>query len=261
MTSAPRSTLKDAQQVEDPGGLGDVVEVDITPGDFSRIGAQSAKQAILQRIHEAERDLVYSEYAGKQDELVTATISRIESRGVIVDLGRAEGVLPPAEQVPRERYRIGQRIKVYVVDVARGVKMPAITISRTHKNLVRRLFEIEVPEIYSGIVEIKSIAREPGSRSKIAVMARQPGVDPVGACVGLRGSRIQTVVNELNSEKIDVIQYDEEPAKFVANALSPAEVNSVSIDMPNKRAEVIVPDSMSRWRSVKRDKTPALPPS
>lgn len=237
-------SLKDAQDLPDPGGLGDEVEVDITPSDFSRIGAQSAKQAILQRIHEAERDLLYNEYADKEGELMTGVIRRVEARGVILDLGRAEGVLPPAEQVARERYRIGQRLKVYTVEVHRGVRMPQIILSRSHKNLVKRLFEVEVPEIYSGVVEIKAIAREAGSRSKIAVAARQEGVDPVGACVGLRGSRIQTVVNELSNEKIDVIQYDEDPARFVGNALSPAEVTSVSIDGPNKRAEIVVPDGM-----------------
>ncbi len=237
-------SLKEAQDLDDPGGLGDLVEVDITPADFGRIGAQSARQAIIQRIHEAERDLVYNEYAGKEGELLTGVIQRIESRGVIVDLGRVEGVLPASEQVPRERYRIGQRLKVYVVEVVRGSRMPAIILSRSHRNLVKRLFEIEVPEIFSGIVEIMSIAREPGSRSKIAVAARQEGVDPVGACVGLRGARIQTVVNELNNEKIDVIQYNDDPARYVANALSPAEVTSVTVDVPNKRAEVVVPDSM-----------------
>jgi len=237
-------TLKEAQALEDPGGLGDTVEVDITPGDFGRVGAQSARQAIIQRIHEAERDLLYNEYAGKEGELLTGTIQRIDSRGVILDLGRAEGVLPPAEQVPRERYRIGQRLKVYVVEVSRGPRTPAIVLSRSHKNLVKRLFELEVPEIFSGIVEIRSIAREPGSRSKIAVVARQPGVDPVGACVGLRGARIQTVVNELSNEKIDVINYSDDPATYVANALSPAEITHVGIDLPNKRAEVVVADSM-----------------
>lgn len=237
-------TLKDAQNLQDPGGLGDIVEVDITPSEFSRVGAQSAKQAILQRIHEAERDLLYVEFAHKEGELMTGIIQRIDSRGVIVDLGRAEGVLPLSEQVPRERYRIGQRLKVYTVEVSKGVRAPAITLSRSHKSLVRRLFEVEVPEIFTGIVEIRSIAREAGSRSKIAVMARQEGVDPVGACVGLRGARIQTVVNELNDEKIDVILYDDEPARFVANALSPAEVTSVTVDASNKRAEVIVPDGM-----------------
>jgi N utilization substance protein A len=237
-------TLKESATLPDPGGLGDVVEVDITPGDFSRVGAQSAKQAILQRIHEAERDLVYHEFAHKEGELMSGVIQRVEPRGVIVDLGRAEGILPPAEQTPRERYRIGQHLRVYTVEVSKGMRSPTITLSRTHKNLVRRLFEVEVPEIFSGIVEIRSIAREAGSRSKIAVMARQEGIDPVGACVGLRGARIQTVVNELNSEKIDVILYDDDPARFVANALSPAEVTSVTIDAPNKRAEVVVPDGM-----------------
>lgn len=236
-------TLKEAQDVPDPGGLGDVVEVDITPSDFSRIGAQAAKQAILQRIHEAERDLVYGEYANKEGELLTGVIQRIESRGVILDLGRAEGVLPPNEQVPRERYRIGQRLKVYVVEVSRGVRMPTIVLSRSHKNLVRRLLEVEVPEVFNGTVEIKAIAREPGSRSKVAVTARQQNVDPRGACIGPHGARIQSVVNELNGEKIDVVLFSDDPAQFVANALNPAEVTRVSVEPHTKRAEVIVPDS------------------
>lgn len=237
-------TLKESATLADPGGLGDTVEVDITPSDFSRVGAQSAKQAILQRIHEAERDLVYKEFAHKEGELLSGVIQRVESRGVIVDLGRTEGILPADEQVPGERYRIGQHLKVFTLDVNKGLRMPTVTLSRSHKNLVRRLFEMEVPEIFSGAVEIKSIAREPGSRSKIAVMTRQEGIDPVGACVGLRGARIQTVVNELNGEKIDVILYDDDPAAFVANALSPADVKLVSIDAANKRAEVLVPDSV-----------------
>ncbi|HEV3311382.1 MAG TPA: transcription termination factor NusA [Chloroflexota bacterium] len=237
-------TLKVAQELDDPGGLGDLVEVDITPSDFSRVAAQSAKQAILQRIHEAERDIVYQEFAHKEGELMSGVIQRVDSKGVVLDLGRAEGILPPNEQVSTERYRIGQRVKVYTVEVSKGVRAPGIVLSRTHKNLVKRLFEVEVPEIFSGVVEIQSIAREPGSRSKIAVMARQEGVDPVGACVGIRGARIQTVVNELNNEKVDVILYDDDPARFVANALSPAEVIGVTIDAANKRAEVVVPDGM-----------------
>jgi N utilization substance protein A len=237
-------SLKDAQNLPDPGGLGDIVEVDVTPSDFSRIGAQAAKQAILQRIHEAERDLIYNEYANKEGELLTGVVQRVEPRGIIVDLGRAEGLLPPSEQVPRERYRIGQRLKVYVVEVSRGTRAPSIILSRSHKNLVKRLFEMEVPEVFNGVVEIKAIAREPGSRSKMAVAARQPGIDPVGACVGLRGVRIQNVVNELNNEKIDVILYSDDPAQFVANALSPATVTSVTIDRHEKRAEVVVPEEI-----------------
>lgn len=236
--------LKAAQDLADPGGLGDMVEVDVTPSDFSRVGAQAAKQTILQRIHEAERDLIYDEFADKEGELLTGLVQRIESRGIVLDLGRAEGLMPPSEQVPRERYRIGQRLRVYVVEVNRGVRTPLILLSRSHKSLVKRLFEIEVPEIYNGTVEIKSIAREPGSRTKIAVKGRQPGIDPVGACVGLRGVRIQAVVNELGNEKIDVILFDDDPARFVANALSPADVTRVGIDQVNKRAAVIVPDSM-----------------
>jgi N utilization substance protein A len=236
--------LKDAASLEDPGGLGDIVEVDITPPDFSRVGAQSARQTILQRIYEAERDIAYREFADKEGELMSGVVQRIESRGVIIDLGHAEGVLPPPEQIPTERYRIGMRLKLYTVEVTRSAaRMPTIVLSRSHKNLVRRLFEVEVPEVFSGIVEIRSIAREPGSRSKMAVMSRQQGVDPIGACVGIRGARIQTVVNELSAEKIDVVIYDDDPATYVANALSPADVTAVTIDIANKRAEVVVPDN------------------
>jgi N utilization substance protein A len=238
-------SLKESQYLPDPGGLGETVEVDITPPDFSRVGAQSARQAILQRIHEAERDILYREYSDKAGELLSGVVQRMDSRvGVIVDLGRAEGVLPPIEQVSTERYRIGQRLKLYTVEVSRGTsRMPMIVLSRTHKNLVRRLFEVEVPEVFSGLVEIRSIAREAGSRSKVAVASRQEGIDPIGACVGVRGARILTVLNELAGEKVDVILYDDDPGKFVSNALSPAEVYSVTLDLPNKRAEVIVPDA------------------
>ena len=178
--------------------------MEVTPPNFGRIAAQTAKQTILQRIQEAERDLVYDEFANREGEILTGTIERVEPRGMVVNLGKAEAVLPPQEQVPKERYRIGQRLKVYLVKVDRGVRMPQLVVSRSHRGLVRRLFEIEVPEIFSGTVELKAIAREPGSRTKVAVSARQQGIDPVGACVGMRGVRIQNVVNELNGEKIDV---------------------------------------------------------
>ena len=236
-------SLKDAQELPDRPGLNEVVEVEVTPPNFGRIAAQTAKQTILQRIQEAERDLVYDEFANREGEILNGVIERVEPRGIIVNLGKAESVLPPQEQVPRERYRIGQRLKVYLVKVDRGVRMPQLIVSRSHRGLVRRLFEIEVPEIFSGIVEMKAIAREPGSRTKVAVASRQQGVDPVGACVGMRGVRIQNVVNELNGEKIDVVQWDAEPERFVANALSPAQVIGVDVYEGERRAVVTVPDS------------------
>lgn len=236
-------SLKDVEGYPGNPGLHEMVEVEVTPPNFGRIAAQTAKQTILQRIQEAERDLIYDEFANREGEILTGTIERVEPRGMIVNLGKAESVLPPPEQVPRERYRIGQRLRVYLVKVDRGVRLPQLVVSRAHRGLVRRLFELEVPEIFNGTVEMKAIAREPGSRTKVAVMARQQGIDPVGACVGLRGVRIQNVVNELNGEKIDVVQWDEDAAKFVSNALSPAQVLDVEIHDHDRRAVVTVPDS------------------
>ena len=236
-------SLKDAQTYPGQPGLNEIVEVEVTPPNFGRIAAQTAKQTIIQRIQEAERDLIYEEYANREGEILNGVIERVEPRGMIVNLGKAEAVLPPQEQVPRERYRINQRLKVYLVKVDRGVRLPQLVVSRSHRGLVRRLFEQEVPEIFSGTVELKAIAREPGSRTKVAVGARQEGIDPVGACVGMRGVRIQNVVNELNGEKIDVVQWDERPDRFVANALSPAQVIAVEVVEPERRATVVVPDS------------------
>ncbi len=236
-------SLKDAQMLDGTPGLNEMVEVEVTPPNFGRIAAQTAKQTILQRIQEAERDLIYEEYADREGEILNGIIERVEPRGMIVNLGKAEAVLPPQEQVPRERYRIGQRVKVYLVKVDRGVRTPQLIVSRSHRGLVRRLFEVEVPEIFNGTVELKAIAREPGSRTKVAVTSRQDGVDAVGACVGMRGVRIQNVVNELSGEKIDVVQWDQSPARFVANALSPAQVLEADVDVPERRAVVTVPDS------------------
>lgn len=235
-------SLKDAQAYPDHPGLNEVIEVEVTPPNFGRIAAQTAKQTILQRIQEAERDLIYEEFANREGELLNGTIERVEQHRLIVNLGKAEAVLPEQEQVPRERPRIGQRMKVYLVKVDRGLRTPQLVVSRSHRGLVRRLFEVEVPEIFNGTVELKAIAREPGSRTKVAVAARQEGIDPVGACVGMRGVRIQNVVNELNGEKIDVVQWSEDPGRFVANALSPAQVLGVDVTESERRAVVTVPD-------------------
>jgi N utilization substance protein A len=239
---ATQISLKDVEHYPGNPGLNEEVEVEVTPPNFGRIAAQTAKQTILQRIQEAERDLVFEEFANREGEVLTGTIERIEPRGITVNLGKAEGLLPQQEQVQRERYRIGQRLKVYLVKVDRGMRTPQLIVSRAHRGLVRRLFEVEVPEIFNGTVELKAIAREPGSRTKVAVSSRQEGIDPVGACVGMRGVRIQNVVNELNGEKIDVVQWDENPARFVANSLSPAQVLSVDVHDGERRAIVTVPD-------------------
>jgi transcription termination/antitermination protein NusA len=242
--SDPRSevSIEEAQQIRPGVTPGSTVEVETTPQNFGRIAAQTAKQVVLQRLREAERDLVYEEFTDREGDIINGVVQRIEAKGVIVDLGRTEAILPPTEQVPTESYRPGQRFKLFLVEVNRTPKGPQIVVSRTHRNLVKRLLELEVPEIYSGVVEIKAIAREPGSRSKVAVHARQAGVDPVGSCVGVRGVRIENVRNELRGEKVDVVPWHADPAVFVANALSPAQVISVDLQEADKTASVTVLD-------------------
>jgi N utilization substance protein A len=235
-------TVEDARRYKPDAKTGDVLSFEATPANAGRIAAQTAKQVVLQRLREAEREVVYEEYSGKEGDIVSGQVQRMEGRNVIIDLGKTEAVLPPPEQVRTEHYRTGQRVKVLLAEVHKAAKGPQVVVSRTHKDLLRRLFELEVPEIFKGIVEIKSIAREAGYRSKVAVWSRQEGVDPVGACVGMRGIRIQNVVNELNGERIDVVQWDPEPSRFVANALSPAQVVSVDTREAENTAEVVVPD-------------------
>ncbi len=235
-------TADEARQFRPDAKVGDVLNFDATPANAGRIAAQTAKQVVLQRLREAEREVVYEEYSGKEGDIVSGVVSRLEGRNVIIDLGKTEAVLPPPEQVRTEHYRAAQRLKVLLSEVSKATKGPQIVVSRTHKDLLRRLFELEVPEIFKGVVEIKSIAREAGYRSKVAVWSRQEGVDPVGACVGMRGIRIQNVVNELNGERIDVVQWDPESSRFVANALSPAQVVSVMTHDEENTAEVVVPD-------------------
>jgi N utilization substance protein A len=235
-------TLPEARKVKPDVMPGDVLLTEVHPGAAGRIAAQTAKQVVLQRLREAERAMVFEEFSNREGDIVSGVIQRMDEKHTAVDLGKTEGVFPLAEQVRSENYNVGQRMKFYLLEVHKSLRGPQLILSRTHKNLLRRLFELEVPEIYRGIVEIKSIAREAGYRSKVAVAARQEGVDPVGSCVGLRGIRIQNIVNELNGERIDVIQWDPEPARLVANALSPAQVLSVKIDEVNNTASVIVPD-------------------
>jgi N utilization substance protein A len=221
--------------------IGETLRIEKTPENFGRIAAQTAKQVVLQRIRDYERDTVYEEFSDKQGELLNGTVQRADSRAVVVELGKAEAVMPAREQVPTERYRTGQRVKVLLVEVNREQRGPQLIVSRSHPHLIRRLFEAEVPEIYSGAVEIMEVAREPGLRSKVAVAARQEKVDPVGACVGVRGVRIQNIVNELYGEKIDVIEWSPDTAQFISNALSPAKPSSVTLDEPGRVATVIVP--------------------
>ena len=235
-------SLDEARRVKADVKAGDSVTVEATPHNAGRIAAQTAKQVILQRLHEAEHSAILEEYAGREGALITGLVQRVEPRQIFVDLGRTEAILPGTEQVPSERYRVGQRLKVIILEVVKTNKGPRVVVSRSHPDLVRRLFETEVPEIYNGTVEVKSIAREAGSRSKVAVAARQKGVDPVGCCVGLRGIRIQNIVTELNGEKIDVVAWSPEVATFIANALSPAQIVSVELHKGDGVATVVVPD-------------------
>lgn len=235
-------SLDEARRIKQDAQIGEAIEVEATPRNAGRIAAQTAKQVILQRLHEAEHSAIFEEYTDREGDIVTGLVQRIEPRQIFIDLGRTEAVLPGAEQVRNERYRVGQRLKVYLLEVVRTSKGPRVVVSRSHPNLPRRLFELEVPEVFNGAVELKSIAREAGYRSKVAVAARQEGVDPVGCCVGLRGIRIQNIVSELNGEKIDVVMWHPDASVFIANALSPAQILSVNLNDEEGVATVVVPD-------------------
>ncbi|PWA13541.1 transcription termination/antitermination protein NusA [Pueribacillus theae] len=222
--------------------IGDVIEIEVTPKDFGRIAAQTAKQVVTQRVREAERGIVYSEFIDREEDIMTGIVQRHDHRFIYVNLGRVEALLPASEQMPNEKYHQNDRIKVYITKVEKTTKGPQVMVSRTHPGLLKRLFELEVPEIYDGTVEIKSIAREAGDRSKIAVYADDPGVDPVGSCVGQKGQRVQAIVNELKGEKIDIVHWSEDPVEYVANALSPSKVIHVDVNEEEKTTTVIVPD-------------------
>ena len=240
-------SLEDAHKIRGNYELGDIVEIDVTPADFGRVAAQTAKQVMLQRLRELERGKIYDEYIEKENEILTGIVERVESENVYVELGRTEGVLNKNEFMPGEEYRPGDHIKVYVLQVYRSGrdagKAPQVAVSRIHPGLVKRLFEMEVPEIATGVVQIKSIAREAGSRTKMAVASSDAMIDPVGACVGPRGSRVDKVVGELKNEKIDIIKWSQDPAEFVANALNPAHVVSVFVSDKEKICRVVVPDN------------------
>ena len=235
-------SLEDAREIDPNYSLEDIVEFEVTPREFGRIAAQAAKQVVVQRIREAERGMIYDEYINREADIVTGVVQRYEQRNVIVDLGKIEAVLPASEQIQGETYQPFERIKTYVVEVKKTTKGPQILLSRTHPGLIKRLFELEVPEIHDGIVEIKAVAREAGARSKIAVYSKDKNVDPVGACVGPKGSRVQNIVNELKGEKMDIINWSADPIEFVSNALSPAKVLGVYPKPEDKVTLVIVPD-------------------
>ena len=236
-------SLKEAREINKSYEIGDVVEFEVAPKDFGRISAQTAKQVVVQRFREAERDILYNEYINKESDAITGIVQRRDRRNVIVSIGKLEGILSPGEQMPREPYNFGDRIKVYVMEVRQTNKGPLVYISRNNPELVRRLFEQEVPEVFDGTVEIKSIAREPGVRSKVSVYSRNPHVDPVGACVGQSGYRVNVVSNELRGEKLDIIPWNADPTKYIASALSPSKVNLVAINPYDMTAKVIVPDN------------------
>ncbi len=235
-------SLSEARAIDPLYNLDDMVETEVTPRNFGRIAAQTAKQVVVQRIREAERNIIYEQFANREGDIISGVVQRIEQKNAFIELGKTEAILTPAEQIPGETYAPGDRVKAYIVEVKKTTKGPQIFVSRTHPGLLKRLLELEVPELQEGVVELKSVAREAGYRSKIAVFSRDENVDPVGACVGPKGMRVQTIVNELHGEKLDIIKWDSEPSKFVASSLSPAKVAAVEIWEDEKVARVIVPD-------------------
>lgn len=235
-------SLDDARKINKLLSVGDMVTVDVTPNNFGRSAALMAKQILIQRLREAERNNIFSAYAGHEGQMVTGEITRIDGKNVFVSLGNADAMLPPSEQIPDEEYYVGKKMKLYMVEVKKMAKGPQIMVSRTHPGLLKRLLEFEVPELVEGVIELKAVTREPGMRSKISVVSRDPNVDPVGACVGPQGQRVQNIVNELCDEKIDVVRWDENPGQYIANALSPAQVISVDINEEEQASRVVVPD-------------------
>ena len=236
-------SLEEAREIDPRYEVGDIVEYQVTPRDFGRIAAQTAKQVVVQRIREAERGMIFDDFITRQGEIVTRTVQRVSNETLFVNIGKTEGILSANEQVPGERYQVNDRLKVYIMDVKKTNKGPQVFLSRSHPGLVKRLFELEVPEIEDGTVEIRGIAREAGSRTKMAVYTEFENVDPVGSCVGTRGARVQAIVDELHGEKIDIIPWSEDPEQLIANVLSPAKVEKVIIDEGDEKiATVVVPD-------------------
>ena len=236
-------SLLDARKINKTLDIGDTVDIELVPKNFGRIAAQTAKQVIIQKLREAEREIIYTEFNDRKGEIVSGIIQKADKNIVVMDLGRLEGIMPTKEQVPTETYRVNDKIKGYVLDVERGAKgAPQVIVSRSHPDFVRKLFEFEIPEIYEGVIEIKSVSRDAGYRSKVAVYSPDPNIDPVGSCVGQKGVRIQNVINELHGEKIDVIEWNEDPSIYISSALLPAQILAVDIKEEEKFAQVIVPD-------------------
>lgn len=236
-------SLEDAKKHEKNAEIGDTINIEIVPKDFGRISAQTAKQVIMQKIREVERNMVFTEYNNRKGEIVSGIIQKADGGTVVLDLGKLEGIMPLKEQIPTETYKVNDKLKAYVVSVERGTKgAPQVLVSRNHPDFVRKLFEFEIPEIYEGLIEIKSVARDAGNRSKVAVYSTNQDIDPVGSCVGPKGIRIQSIINELNGEKIDVIEWNEDPATFISAALLPAQVMAIDVKEEEKFAQVIVPD-------------------
>lgn len=250
--------LEEAREIDPDVEIGDSLGEKLDASGFTRIAAQTAKQVIIQKVREAERDTIFNEYSDRQWEIITGVVRRFEKGDLLVDLGRAEAVLPGKEQMPREVYRPGDRIRAVITDIRMTTKGPQIMLSRTHHSMLSKLFEAEVPEISEGIVEIKAIVRDPGSRAKLAVYSHDPDVDPVGACVGMCGSRVQNVVSELRGEKIDIIPWSEDIARFACNALSPAQVSKVFVDEENRALEVVVADDQLSLAIGKRGQNVSL---
>ena len=236
-------SLEDAQKIDKSYNVGDIVNIEIRPKDFGRIAAQKAKQVVVQKIREVEKEMVFTEFNDKKGEIVSGLIQKADGKIVVMDLGKLEGVMPLKEQIPTETYKVNDKIRGYVLEVEKGLKgTPQVIVSRSHPDFVRKLFEFEIPEIYEGLIEIKSVSRDPGSRSKVAVYSKDENIDPVGSCVGQKGVRIQNIINELNGEKIDVIEWNQDPAIYIAAALLPAQVMAVDVKEDEKFAQVIVPD-------------------
>ena len=236
-------SLEDAKKISKKLEIGDTVDIEMVPKNFGRIAAQTAKQVIIQKLREAERDIIYTEFNDRKGEIVSGLVQKADSGAVILDLGKLEGIMPIKEQIPTEKYRVNEKVKGYVTDVVKGAKgVPQVIVSRTAGDFVRKLFELEIPEIYEGLIEVKSVSRDPGNRCKVAVYSTNENIDPVGSCVGQKGIRIQNIINELSGEKIDVIEWDEDPAIYIAAALLPAQVMAVDIKDEERFAQVIVPD-------------------
>ena len=236
-------SLENARQIEKKAEIGDIINIETKPKDFGRIAAGAAKQHILQKVREAERNMIFNEYNERKGEIVTGIVQKADKGTVILDLGKLEGIMPLKEQIPTEHYKVNDRVKAYVLSVEKGLKgAPQVLVTRSHPDVIKKLFELEIPEIYEGLIEVKAVSRDPGNRSKVAVYSKNPDIDPVGSCVGSKGIRIQNIINEMNGEKIDVIEWSEDPATFICAALLPAHVMAIDIKENERFAQVIVPD-------------------